>query len=114
MNVPVTDAYNLTYFWKTKLCTAQYFNSLIDNNPILKTYLPDNYKVNRLSRDYLFTLLRTVTPDLYNSLKSHVDVENDNNRLKKFENAYIELDEDILKSVLEKKELKVIYTIFIT
>jgi hypothetical protein len=110
MNVPITNAFNLNYFWKTKLCTADYLKKLIESNPILKNYLPDDYTISRLSRDFIFTLFKTVTPDLYTALKNDVNVENDNNRLKKFENAYIELDEDVLKSVLEKKELKVCYT----
>jgi hypothetical protein len=85
---------------------------IIESNQFLKTYLPDNYKINRLSRDFIFTLIYTITPDVYKNMKSSVEIQNDSNRMKRLENSYIKVDQDVLESVLEKKELKV-YAIFI-
>jgi hypothetical protein len=107
LNVPITDAYNLNYFWKNKLCTSEYISKKIENNLDIKKYLPENFKIKRLSRSFLFTLLYHVAPDFYSSLKRNVESENENNRMKKLESSYVEVDEDICKSILEKKELKV-------
>jgi hypothetical protein len=70
-------------------------------------YIPDIFNIKRLSRNFIFTLLYTIAPDTYKSLKKDVDINNENNKIKRLENAYIEVDENVFKSILEKKELKV-------
>ena len=63
-------------------------------------YLPDNFKLKSLSRDFIFTLLHAKKLDLYKDLKESAKKVDEVNKTKIFEKASIVVDDEIYNEIM--------------
>lgn len=63
-------------------------------------YLPDNFKLKSLSRDFIFTLLHSKKLDLYKDLKESAKKLDEVNKTKIFEKASIVVDDEIYNEIM--------------
>ena len=57
--------YKLRYFKKGISLNKKYIISKMLSNPIYALYTPDNMKIEKLSREFLLTLVAYLDPELY-------------------------------------------------
>lgn len=62
--------YKLKYFKKGITLNKKYIISKMLSNPAYALYTPDNVNVQKLSRDFLLTLVAFIDPNLYKSFYS--------------------------------------------
>ena len=84
-----------------------HFQKIFDENPDLKLYLPDNLKLKRLPKSFIYTLIYHLKPNIYNDLKLLCEKNKANKRQQILNEAFIEVDEDVLKEILNVEPLEV-------
>jgi hypothetical protein len=91
--------YKLKYFKKGITLNKKYIISKMIGNPEYALYTPDNVNVEKLSRDFLLTLVAYIDPNLYKSFYSIYKEQMAERRYNKWINYTIDVKADIMAKV---------------
>ncbi len=107
LKTPISNAYNIQYFSKSDTLTNNYLDTILRSKPQLKAYLPDEWKISRMSRSFIFTLLKSITPTLYEELKELAKANVKSRKLKKYEVVEVEVKAEFEELLNEIPDLEV-------
>ena len=93
--------YKLKYFKKGITLDKKYIISKMIGNSAYALYTPDNINVEKLSRNFLLTLVAFIDPTLYKSFYSIYKQQMTDRKYNKWINYNIEIKSDILAKVQE-------------
>lgn len=108
--MPITDVWNIPYFTKKKLVTSEFLEEKIRCKTQLMLFLPDTYKIERLSRSFIFTLIKHVTPDLYEEIKTLAKEEIAFAKTKKYNEISLEVKNEFYEAIINEPNLEVYKT----
>ena len=91
--------YKLKYFKKGITLNKKYIISKMLGNPAYALYTPDNVNVEKLSRDFLLTLVAFIDPNLYKSFYSIYKDQMAERKYSKWINYTIDVKADIMAKV---------------
>ena len=91
--------YKLRYFKKGITLNKKYIISQMIGNPAYAIYTPDNTNIEKLSRDFLLTLVAYIDPKLYKKFYSIYKEQSMERRFNKWCNYSIDINSDILQKV---------------
>jgi hypothetical protein len=60
----------------------------------LKAFLPNDYNIERIPRDFIFTLFKTAAPTIYDQLKKMAEKVFENNKLSKFSKISVKINSE--------------------
>ena len=91
----------LKYFKKGIALDKKYIISKMLGNPAYALYTPDNINMEKLSRNFLLTLVAFIDPNLYRSFYSIYKQQMTDRKYNKWINYNIEIKSDILSKIQE-------------
>lgn len=91
--------YKLRYFKKGITLNKKYIISKMMGNPTYALYTPDNTNIEKLSREFLLTLVAYIDPELYKNFYSIYKQQTMERKFNKWSNYTIDIKSDILQKI---------------
>lgn len=91
--------YKMKYYRSDNLLTKHHLVNLIKENNIYTRYLPDSVDLNKLSKDYLFTLIASLDAQTYSQLYAAYKNKESSKVFKKWDEYEVSLPENVLGSI---------------
>jgi len=101
-----TSGYSFAYFTKEKLFTKSHLIQELSQFEEAKKFIPDDINPLSLSRNYLFTILETISPQRYVQLYQIYKEKCANKHIEKWSNYQVFLDPVIVQKIKEFKSVE--------